>query len=75
MGRSNSSVQKLHEKKKNIENAVRIARENQVKFFNLFKKGIFFIKFFYRNLVICHQIVKFNLITKSIKILQKNLYI
>jgi hypothetical protein len=38
MGRSNSSVQKLHEKKKNIENAVRIARENQVKFFNLFKK-------------------------------------
>lgn len=37
MGRSNSNVQKLHEKKRNIENEVRIARENQVKFFNLFK--------------------------------------
>lgn len=35
MGRTNSNVQKLHEKKKEIENAVRNARENQVKHLRL----------------------------------------
>ena len=31
MGRTNGNVEKLHEKKKQIEKAVRDARENQVK--------------------------------------------
>lgn len=55
MGRSNGNVEKLHEKKKQIEKAVRDARENQVSFSKLIlwipiNKCVFSN---FRNLVIC----------------------